>query len=268
MRSAARGPAMPEPTKARTAAQAPDQVLAPGPAHTHTHQDALDALRQRGAHRRDPHRFRLAEALARRADGQEGAARHVLDQKITALMQALGDEAERGAAVAAEAAAAPAGQPCPMDGANAGRLAGLLAYLAQHKAAASPHGPMAMGSANVGADAGAGARAAVSAVHKPSPVDPQTLDFFRRTWSRLSADQRLAQSRATLPGNAGPLNSQHLVHRALTSMRELSPAYFERFMTHVDALLWLERSQEHAARQVGLPPRAKGARKAPGARRG
>ena len=79
----------------------------------------------------------------------------------------------------------------------------------------------------------------------------QTLQFFQRTWSRLSADQRLAQSRASLPENAGPLNSHHLVHRALTLMRALSPEYLECFVGYVDALQWLERANEAAVQETG-----------------
>jgi hypothetical protein len=90
-----------------------------------------------------------------------------------------------------------------------------------------------------------------------------TLQFFKRTWSRLSADQRLAQSRATLPGNAGPLNSHHLVHRSLTLMRELSPEYLERFVGYIDALQWLEQANEAAAQEV----RPTAAKKAMAARR-
>jgi hypothetical protein len=70
-----------------------------------------------------------------------------------------------------------------------------------------------------------------------------SLPYFRRTWSKLNADQRLAQSRSSLPQNAGPLNSQHVVHRSLALMRELSPAYFERFIAYADALLWIEQTQ-------------------------
>lgn len=271
MTSAAPGPALPEQAQVHAAAEASAQVLAQGQAHTHAHRLSLEALRHRGAHRLDPYRFRLAEALARRAEAQEGAARHVLDLKISALLQALGDAAERGAVPAPDVATTP-DQPCPQGGTIFSPLGSLLAHLAQHKAAAPLQELVSMGSPMVGADVGAGAglggRTADAASHMPSPVDAQTLEFFRRTWSRLSAEQRLAQSRSALPGNAGPLNSQHLVHRALTSMRELSPAYFERFMNHVDALLWLERAQEHAARQVGLPPRAKAGRKTAATRRG
>jgi hypothetical protein len=70
---------------------------------------------------------------------------------------------------------------------------------------------------------------------------------FRQAWKRLNAEQRLAQSRAALPQNAGPLNSQHLVHKALQQMRQLSPAYFERFVAQVDGLMWLEQALGEAA---------------------
>ena len=84
----------------------------------------------------------------------------------------------------------------------------------------------------------------------PAKPAADTRAFFERTWSRLSADQRLAQSRATLPDNAGPLNSHHLVHRALVLMRELSPEYLERFVGYVDALQWLEQANEAAAQEL------------------
>ena len=69
-----------------------------------------------------------------------------------------------------------------------------------------------------------------------------TLAYLRTTWSRLSAERRLTQSLATVPGNAGPLNSHHLAHRALTVMREISPGYLSRFVSYVDALLWLDEA--------------------------
>jgi hypothetical protein len=101
----------------------------------------------------------------------------------------------------------------------------------------------------------------------PAP-EPRTLQFFRRTWSRLSADQRLAQSRASLPDNAGPLNSQHLVHRALVLMRELSPEYLEHFVGYIDALQWLEQAGEAAAAELANGPRAAAPRRSAALRRG
>jgi len=102
-----------------------------------------------------------------------------------------------------------------------------------------------------------------AAPDKAAAQDTRTVQFFKRTWSRLSADQRLAQSRATLPENAGPLNSHHLVHRSLTLMRELSPDYLERFVAYVDALQWLEQANEAAAQE----PRPAQAKKSMAARR-
>jgi hypothetical protein len=73
------------------------------------------------------------------------------------------------------------------------------------------------------------------------PAELKALRDFRRQWARLDAERRLLQSAAALPAQAGPLHSHRLVHRALARLRELSPAYFERFMAHADALLWLEQ---------------------------
>ena len=123
------------------------------------------------------------------------------------------------------------------------RRPGPLAELVAHVARQKPYPVL-----------GAIARPHVDAPDKPSPA-ARTLEFFKRTWSRLSADQRLAQSRACLPENAGPLNSQHLVHRSLLLMRELSPEYLEHFVGYIDALQWLEQSNEAAERPAGTPPR-------------
>lgn len=216
------------------------------------HAATLDALRVRGAHRLVPVRFRLAEALARRAASHHGAAREVLDDKLAVLLQALVDQADqadqaeaRGAKVTVAVSVSATARPATPRGA----LAELVAHVAGRR-------PAALATAPVPGSSAAGA----------STVDPEVLQFFRRTWSRLNADQRLAQSRSTLPDNAGPLNSHQLVHRALAGMRELSPEYFDHFIAHVDALLWLERAQ--AARESGLPPRSKGPKKNGSARRG
>jgi len=141
------------------------------------------------------------------------------------------------------------GRPC------SAALAELVAHAACQKALPVPGAP-------------AGPRG--TSTDKAAPgaaADPRTVQFFKRTWSRLSADQRLAQSRASLPGNAGPLNSHHLVHRSLTLMRELSPEYLERFVGYIDALQWLEQANEAAAQEAGAAARATGARKSMAARR-
>jgi len=123
------------------------------------------------------------------------------------------------------------------------RKPGPLAELVAHVARQKPHPVL-----------GTRVAARPDAVDRPLP-EARTLQFFKRTWSRLSADQRLAQSRACLPENAGPLNSQHLVHRSLVLMRELSPEYLEHFVGYIDALQWLEQSNEAAEQSAGTPAR-------------
>lgn len=63
---------------------------------------------------------------------------------------------------------------------------------------------------------------------------------FSATWARLRVDQQLASALARQPDNAGPLNSQRLMLQTLQRLRQLSPAYLQRFLAHADALLWLE----------------------------
>ncbi|MHA7206348.1 DUF2894 domain-containing protein, partial [Burkholderia pseudomallei] len=72
-------------------------------------------------------------------------------------------------------------------------------------------------------------------------AEPALLDYFRETWSKLSADSQLRASLEQVPKNAGPLNSSSLVHRSLSLMRELSPEYLRQFLSYVDALSWLQQ---------------------------
>lgn len=191
----------------------------------------LAAWRAEGAHRLDPVRFRLIEAMARRAAGHQGAARQGLDQRLEAL---VADYALRTGQAAV--APAPAGAAAP------GALAVLTAHIARHSAT-DTHAPGSLGGV----------------------PELKTLGYFRTTWTRLNADRQLTQSLAKVPENAGPLNSHHLVHRSLLLMRELSPAYLHRFMGYVDTLMWAEQAQASLAAPGPETPRTparKSARKA------
>lgn len=158
--------------------------------------DWLAERRAQGAQARDPVRFCVIEAMARRAADHRGAAADRLAQRLQQLAAAY------DAAPLAAPPYAPASPQAP------GPLAALVAELA---------------------------------AQAPAEPELKTLRDFRSTWSRLSAERRLTQSLAVVPDNAGPLNSQQLVHRALRLMRELSPAYLDHFVQHVDALLWLDQ---------------------------
>lgn len=198
----------------------------------------LAAWRAGGDDRVDPVRFSFIEALTRRTAAHHGDARRILDDKVRSLVTAYG--------AALDNARGPTG-------ANAGNDAtspalprrGPLAELVDHVArlASSQAGGTAAGDA-------------VQALAATSEM--KALRYFRSTWSRLSADRRMTQSLATVPENAGPLNSHHLVHRTLELMRDLSPEYLNRFMSHVDALLWLDKASAGHAPAGTESPRADG----------
>lgn len=184
----------------------------------------LASLRARGAQALDPVRFAFIEAFARRAASHAGEAGRLLDHRLAAL---LADHETRFEAARAAPVAARGATPAP----SAGPLAELLRHIAQHAAPqADPDAPT--GSSPAGRDAAA------------PPAELRALRHFRGTWARLSADLRLAQSRAKAPENAGPLNSQALALRSLTLMREVSPACLNGFMSYLDALLWLDQLQQ------------------------
>lgn len=77
--------------------------------------------------------------------------------------------------------------------------------------------------------------------HAAAPGELRAVHQDRGTWSRLHVQHRLVQSLAQVPAQAGPLNTEHLLHQALTLMQSTSPDYLQHFMVHVEALLALER---------------------------
>jgi len=187
------------------------------------HADAADpratveAWRAQGADRFDRMRFHRIDAMARRAAGAEGELRRVLEGRVYSLIGAYADDLKRAAAIET-AAPAPA----------AAALAPLVERLEREAAQRAL--------AWAGGDAEPVAYPRLAA-----------LDEFRARWSRLSLDRQVRQSLERAPGDAGPLNSGRLVHRALNLMQSLSPDYLQQFLGYVDALAWMERLGE------GLP---------------
>lgn len=194
----------------------------------------LDAWRECGADRVNPVRFHLMDALDRRAAAYGGPARQLLDDRLAALLQAY--EAELDVAAVRPEAAPPPDAP------GHGPLAELIAHIANS------------GAADDGCPDAAGLRAAYPEV--------QMLDYFRAVWSRVSADRQVRQSQEQVHKNAGPLNSNQLVHRALSLMRELSPGYLQQFLSYTDALMWMEQMTAAAAAPAKEAPRAGAAKKA------
>ena len=160
------------------------------------------------------HQHRV-QALARRAALHEGAVRRLLDDRLRAL-QAADAAAVPQAVHPATAPAAPCARTSP--------LTALLAHITRQ---------------GVPAEAGDAPRDAADTATRPREL--KALRDYRSTWSRLAVEQRVNQALSRVPPNAGPLNTQRLVHEALRALRGTSPDYLHRLVTQVEALLWLER---------------------------
>jgi hypothetical protein len=126
----------------------------------------------------------------------------------------------------------------------------LSSYVAHCEAAPAPADPAP---ARLAAQGGPLA-ALVRQLELQAPAgELRALSLHRHCWTRLRVDRQLSLARAGMPGNAGPLNSQQLVLRALQLMRDISPAYLEGFMSQVETLLWLDRA---SFGRMTAPPRA------------
>ncbi|MFM0225637.1 DUF2894 domain-containing protein [Paraburkholderia dipogonis] len=193
----------------------------------------LDAWRERGADRLDPVRFHFIEALERRAASHSGEARRILDERLAGLLDAYAGHIERAASPAHDAGVRAANEPAHAT------LKSLVDYIASqdHVAAAT------------------GLPRAASYPELPA------LDYFREVWSKVRTEKQMRQSLEQVPGNAGPLNSSSLVHRALSLMREVSPGYLKQFLSYVDALSWMEQLNGGAAPTGKDAPRAGNASK-------
>ncbi|CAJ8775968.1 chemotaxis motB protein [Burkholderia pseudomallei] len=228
-------------------------------------QHTLDAWRERGADRLDPVRFRFIDALRRRAAAHGGDARRLLDTRLAALIDAYAADLRRAESNgdACECAGAPAPAPAPAPASSSSSSSSTSpaptptapSTTTTSPAASSPaepaRGPLAALLDYIGsrerptASAPDETRAAPASSTASGRValraEPELLDYFRETWSKLSADSQLRASLEQVPKNAGPLNSSSLVHRSLSLMRELSPEYLRQFLSYVDALSWLQQ---------------------------
>jgi hypothetical protein len=200
--------------------------------------DRLAALRAAGASELDPIGLRYLEALSRRTQAATGAPRRLLELRLEAAMAQAADRLQRSRE-------ADAGRGLRRAVAEAG-LAPLRALnqrlreLGQPVTAVAPEG-----------EAGP--------VGELGPLpgaarELKGLRGFRRTWSRISAENLVRRAVDRQPENAGPLNSHMLVLRSLELMQELSPDYLQRFLSRLDALLWLE--QADAQRAAAAEPKA------------
>ena len=180
--------------------------------------ELLEALRASGAAGQEPVRFRFLEALARRAEGHSGEARRLIEAKLAHAAAALGARC-RQARLRARIPAANDAHASPNP------LADLLATLGDQ---ATP-------------------TAARHTLETPAGAAPlaelKSVTQYRKTWSRLSADQQITEALAQVPENAGPFNPHLLAMRALQRLHEISPEALAHWLGYLDALMWLEQAQ-------------------------
>lgn len=210
----------------------------------------LATLREQGAEPWDPVRFRYLEQLAQRTQAAAGPVQQVLAARLEA---ALADHATRWQA-ARDAAADELTTLAARHPERARELRRL------HAAGDYP-GMRRLGArvaSASGAQGGAPAplvalnqslRNIARAAGEAAPARPgapvaelKSVQRFRETWSRISAEAQVDQALGRGPDNAGPLNSHRLVLHSLARMRELSPDYLRRFLAQFEALQWLEQA--------------------------
>jgi hypothetical protein len=189
-----------------------------------TWQSALDGLRAEGAQRLDPVRFRFLEALALRLPAASAAVQPILEHKLQAAIADFrerlaqqhkegGDQGLQSRRAARPLAATPITSSTP--------LAGLNQYIQQ----ATQHDTQQAGPGR----------------------ELKSVRRFRETWVKIAAVKQVERALVRAPENAGPLNSHMLVLHSLALMRGLSPDYLQRFMSHVDTLLWLDQANQKPA---------------------
>ncbi len=174
----------------------------------------LTGLRAAGAGRLEPLQLHYLEALAERAQARQGSVRRILDRKLARALAALTQRLEQAQRPAESAVATRQARDS---------LALLAHELAHHRPA-----PTALES---------------SAAARPEPKSAQ---YFRDTWSKISAAKQVTQALQQAPRNAGPINSQRVLLASLALMRDISPDYLNRFMCYADTLLCLDQRSSEA----------------------
>lgn len=215
-------------------------------------QASLLALRNQGAQQLDPAGFHYMEVLLQRLQTQPAAVRHILEGRLQQAITGYTDRFTHAQKQAADVVARVAAQH-PERARELRRLLALGDFQAVHRIGKTPSPAAAHTTVLQLTQLNEHIRAARHDGTTTSPkgsaetttrTELASVRQFRETWSRHRAVDQVQQAVSRGPENAGPLNSQMLVIHSLALMRKLSPHYLQRFMAHVDDLLWLE--QAHA----------------------
>lgn len=233
-------------------------------------QAEIATLREQGADQLDPVRFHYIATLAGQALLHQGEVRRILD---TRLASALNEYRERLPAAVVTPPEPPAPEPVETPPVEAVlvetkpvvALPPVAAPVAGGEVEVAPRpekpvSPLAELTRQIeqqGQESPEGGLQASLEVGIEPRAELKAVRNFRKTWSKLSVDKQLAQAIGQVPENAGPLNSHLLVIRALTQMRDIAPDYLNRFMSYVDALLWLEQASKPVEKAAPARKRAK-----------
>jgi hypothetical protein len=76
----------------------------------------------------------------------------------------------------------------------------------------------------------------------------RSLQRFKDTMVRLHSDRLVTRAIHDLPENSGPHNSQMLATGSLSALRQISPNYLNRFVSHIGALIFLKETGEDVDR--------------------
>ena len=259
---------------------------------------AVNSLRESGAHRFDPVRFRFIESMATQAAQQSPPVEKLINDKTREAIDSYTEDL----AVAREHAAAlitanteenPDNKPLlhqlfdqceyrEIKRVTARRtlsdkvvlLRGLTATLAQEKTTSHSNDgelPFHELIARQEQEAlGQPGTLDASSTHAASTMglELKSTKRFRDSRAKARADQVVKRAIEECPEDAGPLNPQRLTIDSLAAMRELSPHYLNRFVEHIDTLLWLETLGKETKgatpkRAGGTPKRSKSAKPEP-----
>ncbi|MDO9262748.1 MAG: DUF2894 domain-containing protein [Desulfosalsimonadaceae bacterium] len=103
-----------------------------------------------------------------------------------------------------------------------------------------------------------------SAGNSPTGEDPsqhagktelRSLKRFKETMMKLNSDRLVTRSILDLPENSGPHNSQMLATSSLSALRQISPNYLNRFVSHINTLIWLKLAGEDADKCIAKEAR-------------
>jgi len=183
----------------------------------------LNALRASGAAQRDAVGWHYIETLARRTQAQSGPAQHLLQTKLRKELQRF--EKRLNTNARPQPLVPKTLQPSPMT------------TLLQHM---RPQNASTISGKTLGL-----------------PTENPRFHQFKKQLSQISVQKQVTQAIAQAPHNAGPINSHMLVLRSLGLMRNISPDYLNRFMTHVDTLLCLEEAGKGKLTPKKAAPSAK-----------